>query len=200
MEHVIFSQIANHLEGNKILTFAQHGFRPGFSCETQLVTAIHDWALQLENRSQTDVVLLDFSKAFDLVSHRNLAIKMDKYGIRGKTKTWIESFLDNRTQTVVVNGNRSTPTKVTSGVPQGTVLGPLLFLIYINNIGDNITSSLQLFADDSIIYKTIKTSDEVQCAVMFITKKKKISKYYYTLKLVVCARVKQHDYLGIKPR
>ena len=101
------------------------------------------------------MILLDFSKAFDSVSHRRLLSKLEFYGIRGRPAAWIKAFLTNRTQVVSVNGSHSNPQPVTSGVPQGSVLGPVLFLFYINDITDNINSQIRLFADDSVIYREI---------------------------------------------
>lgn len=156
MEHIILSRIAKHLAANKILIDNQHGFREKLSCETQLVEAIHDWARTIDKGCQTDVLLLDFSKAFDKVAHRKLLYKINHYGIRGKTKRWIQGFLTGRTQEVAVNGTSSTPTEVLSGVPQGSVLGPALFLLYINDITEGISSTIRLFADDSVIYRHIE--------------------------------------------
>ena len=105
--------------------------------------------------------MLDFSKAFDTVPHHLLS-KLQFYGINGKTAGWIKAFLSNRKQSVVVNGSSSADCDVISGVPQGSVLGPTLFLLYINDIGDNLNSTLSLFADDSILYREIKNqSDKV---------------------------------------
>jgi hypothetical protein len=108
----------------------------------------------------TDVAIIDFSKAFDSVSHRRLLAKVKSYGIRGTTLNWIESFLSNRLQRVVENGSQS-PWTFISGVPQGTVLGPLLFLLYINDITAGIRSDVRLFADDCILYRTIHSSSDV---------------------------------------
>ena len=158
MEHIILSHIAKHLAGNNILIDQQHGFRQRFSCETQLISAINDWAKCINSRSQTDVILLDFSKAFDSVPHQRLLLKLDYYGICGKTAAWIKAFLGNRSRVVSVNGTHSSPRPVPSGVPQGSVLGPVLFLLYINDITDQIQSTMLLFADDSIVYREIKNT------------------------------------------
>ena len=91
-------------------------------------------------------------------SHHHLSAKLNYYGIRGSTLSWINAFLSNRFQAVSVNGRHSTWVEVTSGVPQGSVLGPALFLLYINDIQDHITSRIRLFADDSIVYREIKQS------------------------------------------
>ena len=104
--------------------------------------------------------ILDFAKAFDKVSHRRLVLKMSYYGIRNGTLNWITEFLCGRQQQVVVDGETSEPAEVTSGVPQGTVLGPTLFLIYINDIVDNINSTIRLFADDLVVYRQINSPDD----------------------------------------
>ena len=101
--------------------------------------------------------MLDFSKAFDKVPHEHLILKLQYYGIRGNILDWISSFLSNRTQRVVCGGFASDPVDILSGVPQGTVLGPLLFLIYINDITDYVSSSYRLFADNCILYRQINS-------------------------------------------
>ena len=101
--------------------------------------------------------ILDFTKAFDKVPHKRRIHKLNYYGITGSIATWIETFLTGMTQHVVVNGATSSSTIVTSGVPQGTVLGPLLFLLYINDLPDNLSTSVRLFADDCILYTHIRT-------------------------------------------
>ena len=100
---------------------------------------------------------MDFSKAFDKVSHARLVKKLEFYGVRGKTNNWIENFLGNRKQSVVVEGEKSAYVPVLSGVPQGSVLGPCLFLFYINDIQDGLHSTVRLFADDTICYLAIKS-------------------------------------------
>ncbi|XP_076470853.1 uncharacterized protein LOC143300809 [Babylonia areolata] len=110
-------------------------------------------AAALDEGGQTDTILLDFSKAFDKVPHRRLLLRFCHYGIRGQTLRWIEKFLTNRTQQMNVEGQISTIGQVTSGVPQGSVLGPTLFVIHINDINKNIRSTVRLFADDTILYR-----------------------------------------------
>ncbi|XP_072042271.1 uncharacterized protein [Amphiura filiformis] len=107
MEHVVLSHLARHLNSNSILLDSQHGFREKLSTVTQLITSCHDWARTLQQRGQVDVILLDFSKAFDKVPHLRLSAKLEFYGIRGSTLTWINSFLNNRSQAVSVNGTHS---------------------------------------------------------------------------------------------
>ena len=133
---------------------AQHGFRKHRSTETQLIQLIDNLAHNIDNRIQTDAILLDFQKAFDKVPHHRLLYKLKYYGISPQALNWVHSFLTNRTQQVLLEGNMSSSINVTSGVPQGSVLGPLLFLIYINDLPDYIqnNSTVKLFADDTIIY------------------------------------------------
>ena len=152
----------DHLEEHRILNPIQHGFRQKRSCESQLITAINDFSNCLNDKGQIDSILLDFSKAFDKVDHKGLLLKLKKYGISGQLLKWTESFLLNRTQTVIVDGTESGELHVKSGVPQGTVLGPLLFLIYINDIDEDLTpgTKLRLFADDSFLYRKITTKND----------------------------------------
>jgi hypothetical protein len=150
----------NHLDENDILVDIQHAFRLKRSCETQLIQTIHNFTLNLNSKIQTAVAVLDFSKAFDKVDHKLLLTKLDYYGIRGLQLKWLESFLTGRSQQVVIDGHKSTSIDVTSGVPQGTVLGPILFIIFINDIASKIKSQVRLFADDCILYRPIYgTSD-----------------------------------------
>ena len=119
--------IFKNVEDHKILTNLQHGFRSGRSCETQLITTTHDLLSSFNSKSQIDVAILDFSKAFDTVPHAGLLGKLEHYGIDSKILLWITNFLNNRKQRVVVDGSFSNYADVESGVPKGTVLGPLLF-------------------------------------------------------------------------
>ena len=162
LEHIIYSSIVNHLDKNNVLCPHQHGFRKNRSCETQLIGLIDDLSKGLDGNTQIDAILLDFSKAFDKVHHTSLLKKLKFFGISGPLHQWIQDFLIGREQTVIVNGSKSSSITVNSGVPQGTVLGPLLFLIYINDLPNciNIGTKVRLFADDCIIYRTIKTEKD----------------------------------------
>jgi len=157
MEHIIVSSLMNHLERNKILTPRQHGFRSKRSCGTQLLEFMEELTENMEKCEQTDIVILDFAKAFDKVNHSLLLHKLHHYGVRGIVNKWIEGFLGDRQQAVVVDGAKSDLVGVKSGVPQGSVLGPSLFLVYINDLPKNLSSPTRLFADDTAVYRLIQS-------------------------------------------
>ena len=162
MEHIMTSNLVKHLNEHNILFDLQHGFREKRSCETQLVMLVEDLARSLQEGKQTDLVLLDFSKAFDKVNHEKLLYKLYQYGVKGNILGWVRGFLCHRTQTVVVDGDESSEVPVTSGVPQGSVLGPILFLVYINDLPNHVTSKVRLFADDTALYLSLnKQTDSI---------------------------------------
>ena len=152
MESIIRGQVFEHLKNKNLLSEEQHGFREGRSCLTNLLTTLEDWTSMLEDGDCVDVAYLDFRKAFDLVSHKHLLLKLEKHGIKGQILNWIKAFLENRRQKVVIRGYESDELDVLSGVPQGSVLGPILFLLFINDLPKCTTCPVCLFADDSKIY------------------------------------------------
>jgi len=123
----------------------QHGFRPGYSWESQVITVCQDIADALDNGDRIDAIIVDISKAFDLVPHGRLLVKTANSCVDARVVVWIREFLLGRTQRVRVIGELSEEFRVTSGVPQGSVLGSLLFLAYVNDIGWNIKSTIRLF-------------------------------------------------------
>ena len=162
MEHIMSSHIMQHLEVSHILHDRQHGFRAKRSCESQLLELVEDLHKSMNSGHQTDIVVMDFAKAFDKVCHTRLLHKLQWYGIQGQPLGWIKSFLSDRTQRVVVEGVSSKENPVTSGVPQGSVLGPILFLIYINDLPECVKSEVRLFADDTILYRKIVSPQDSQ--------------------------------------
>ena len=162
MEHVITSNIMAHLNKQKLLHPNQHGFRRKLSCETQLIQFVQEISETLNESAQADIIVMDFSKAFDKVDHRRHLLKLHRFGINNDVISWIKSFLSNRTQKVVLDGEESESCPVMSGVPQGSVLGPCLFLLYINDMPDMIESNIRLFADDTIMYLTVTNQTDCQ--------------------------------------
>ena len=155
LESIVRKHILEHLMTNNILSNSQHGFRSGRSCLTNLLEIMEDWTEIIDDYDDIDVAYLDFRKAFDLVSHKHLIYKLSKYGITNQVLQWIEAFLNQRTQRVIVKGMASEPFNVTSGVPQGSVLGPILFLLFINDLPLEVVSPVSLFADDSKIFSKL---------------------------------------------
>ena len=139
----------NHLVQNNLLSEHQYGFCKGRSCISQLLVTIHNWISFMDKGVPTDAVYLDLSKAFDTVPHKKLLHKLKGYGVGGDILNWITDFLSDRKQYVSVNGSCSGETPVTSGVPQGSVLGPILFIYYINDMPDLIKVFIKIFADDT---------------------------------------------------
>ena len=156
-ERIIQRHLSHHLESNDILSNIQHGFRAKRSCVSQL---IHYYTQHLEysvDSEPIDAIYLDFAKAFDKVDHTIVLTKLNKIGIRGKLLQWITDFLAGRSQTVISDGVASDERPVLSGVPQGTVLGPILFLIMINDLPEYIQhANTFIFADDTKIFKRIE--------------------------------------------
>ena len=151
LEHIVCSKIMAYLDENKLLSDRQHVFQ-----KKQLITVIDDGAKILDKGGQVDTFILDFEKAFDAPPDELLECKLYGCCIGGKTLKWIDSFLCDRQQRVMVNRVKSDWVPVLTGVPQGTVLGPLLFLLYIYDILQDIDNELRHFADDCVCYHEIK--------------------------------------------
>ena len=161
-EKVILEKLIHFCNKNNIFTCEQHGFQSGCSCLTNLLECLNDWTSNFDiPNTGTDIIYTDFKKAFDSVPHRRLLLKTSSYGIRGKMLKWLTSFLSNRKQRVVLNGTPSEWSDVISGVPQGTILGPILFLLYVNDIPERIQSTAELFADDCKIYRRINSREDL---------------------------------------
>jgi hypothetical protein len=165
MESIIKDDILAFLLSKGLISRNQHGFLSRRSTGTQLLDCLNDWSLNIANKESVDVIYIDFAKAFDSVVHNKLIGKLTSYGIRGNLLAWISDFLADRYQFVTVLGFRSSTVPVISGVPQGSVLGPVLFIMYINDVCDIITGSThcKLYADDIKLYSTVdfngKSSD-----------------------------------------
>ena len=221
LEHIIASHVVKHLNTHGLLYDLQHGFREKRSCETQLTMLVEDLARSVSQGKQTDLILLDFSKAFDKVNHAKLLWMLHQYGIRGNALAWIRAFLGNRSQTVVLDGEESGSVPVTSGVPQGSVLGPILFLVYINDLPDELSSQVRLFADDTAVYLTIGGAEDgmllqndldrlsvwedrwdmefnpSKCQVVRVTSSRNPFNFPYTLHGQVLEVVTSAKYLGV---
>ena len=165
MERVVYKYVFNHLVKNKLIYEYQSGFLPKHSTVHQLIELYNSILNSLEKREFSCFVFCDFSKAFDKVWHRGLLHKMNSYGIKGELLAWFESYLTERKQRVIIKEAESSLSGVSAGVPQGSVLGPLLFLIYINDIGENLISLSRLFADDTSLGFSGQDKKEIQSVI-----------------------------------
>lgn len=165
MESIIGDQIRKHLERHQLLSDAQYGFRENRSTVDMLSYITQWWNDSLDSQQEVRIIALDIKKAFDCVWHRGLLMKLSSFGIHGDIYGWISSFLADRHQAVVLDGHTSSSKTLSAGVPQGSVLGPLLFLMYIDDLTSLVENDLHLFADDSTLHIVIKNScDRTICA------------------------------------
>lgn len=150
-ERIVFKYMFNFLIDNDLIYKHQSGFLPKHNTVYQLIEMYDNICQSLEEKQHTCMVFCDISKAFDRVWHKGLLKKLDGYGFKGAFIDWLTSYISNRKQQVIVRAHKSTYSNINAGVPQGSVLGPLLFLLYINDIADNLDSLARLFADDTSI-------------------------------------------------
>ena len=160
MESIVRDKIVDYMINNNMFSKKQHGFVPSRNCMTNLLACMEKWTDLIEKGYSIDVIYTDFAKAFDRVPHQRLLHKMKKLGIIGMTHRWVGQFLQGRRQRVRVEQEFSSWVPVKSGIPQGSVLGPLLFVIFINNMPDMIDSMCLLFADDAKIYRAIASQED----------------------------------------
>jgi hypothetical protein len=162
MESIVKEKLLEFLEDREVMSQVQHGFMKGRSCLTNLLESLEMWTKALDEGYGLDIVYLDFRKAFDSVPHKRLVEKLKMYGLKGKLLLWIEDFLRSRTMKVELRGVFSRLIEVLSGVPQGSVLGPLLFLLYVNELPEWIKNNIRMFADDTKIWKTIESKQDCE--------------------------------------
>ena len=162
-EKMIYDCLYEHLTANELLNPNQSGFRPNDSTINQLISIVHTTFFAFDCNPPLDVrsVYLDISKAFDRVWHEGLIYKLRRCGISGNLLSLIKDFLANRKQRTVLNGKTSEWGSVTAGVPQGSILGPLFFLVYINNLTDNLKCNVKLFADDTSLFTIVHNLDMI---------------------------------------
>ena len=157
-EKIIFNNLYAYLHTNNLISKNQLGFRPGYSTTNQLLYLLDEIHQAFESTESLEVraVFLDISKAFDKVWHEGLIFKLEQNGVSGNMLKLFQNYLSNRKQRVVLNGSCSDHSSIESGVPQGSVLGPLLFLVYINDLERNIKSNVKFFADDTMLFSIVK--------------------------------------------
>ena len=162
LERLIKDHLVDFLVKNNLINPSQHGFLKARSCLTNMLCFLEDVTKWVNEGSPIDIIYLDLKKAFDNVPHQRLLLKLKTHGLGNGMINWIEKWLIDRRQRVVVDGEVSNGKSVLSGVAQGSVLGPILFLIYINDLDDDITSKVLKFADDTNVLRKIKSDTDRQ--------------------------------------
>jgi hypothetical protein len=162
LERIVRNKLVQHLKENGLIGDSQYGFMSGRSCELNLLDFLNNVTKEIDDGHPVDLIYLDFAKAFDKVPHRRLMAKARATKMCDKVARWIEEWLRGRRQRVIVEGEMSEWTNVVSGVPQGSVLGPTLFLIYINDLDRGLHSSVFKFADDSKLFHKRETEQDIQ--------------------------------------
>ena len=204
MESLVRDVMIAHLKRNKLLSNRRYGFIKGRSNALQPLKVLDTWTEIMDRGRELDVICLDFVKAFNPVPHKRLIGKLRSYDMSGKIVRWVTSFLLNRRQRVPVKGQFSAWTDVLRGIQQGSVLGPILFVLYINDLPDNMISEVFVFADDTKVFREVRLNEDIQtlqkdlnnlqgwsnkwllrfhpdkCKVMTISRKKKRDQKKYT--------------------
>jgi hypothetical protein len=164
MEQIVVEHLCAHIERYNLIHPSQYGFTRGKSCASQLLRYVDLVSEALNDGDLVDSIYFDFQKAFDSVSHVRLLQKLKQFGFHPLTDAWISAFLSGRTQRVVFRGSFSPPVPVISGVPQGSVMGPFLFLLYVNDMDDSVCSRLLKFADDLKLFQRLPRSDPLHAS------------------------------------
>ena len=162
MERLVRNAIVEHMTVNNLFSDCQHGFIKGKSCITQLLEFLEDITVSLDNGKDVDAIYFDYCKAFDKIPHKRLIKKLENYGRTKQSLKWINDFLSNRRQRVVIKGSYSSWTEITSGVPQGSILGPVLFLAFINELPEVIKGLMKIFVDDIKFYYPIESPETLK--------------------------------------
>ena len=174
-----------HLEKNEILVNEQFGFLPNRSSQLQLMRVLDDFTKTIDSRRETDVIYLDFKKAFDSVPLKRLIGILKQYGIKGLTLGWINEFLLTRRKRVVINNSRSEWKDFLSGIPQESLLGPVLIVIYINSMPNKVKSKLYLIADDAKLYREISSNQDVELLQEDLRKLEEWSKIVFCISMKI---------------